>query len=81
MALNKVGLKAAIKSLLTDMESKHTDSKEEFAERLANAIDAFVRSGTVKTVVAPGITVATSGTAVAQSGATTGPGEGTGNII
>ncbi len=48
---------------------------EEYAERLASLIDAFVRSGEVK--VASGITVSTAGTAAAQSGTTTSVGKGT----
>ena len=48
---------------------------EEYAERLASLIDAFVRSGEVK--VAAGITVSTAGTAAAQSGTTTSVGNGT----
>ena len=47
---------------------------EEYAERLASLIDAFVRSGEVS--VAAGISVSTAGTATAQSGATTSVGKG-----
>lgn len=43
MALDKGALKNDIKQLLTDMESKETDSKEEFATRLADMIDTYVK--------------------------------------
>ena len=43
MALNKIQLKNEIKSILEDMETRETDSKQEFAERLADAIDSYVR--------------------------------------
>lgn len=68
MALDTAGLKSEIQSLLSDMESKNEDAKEEFATRLANAITAFVMTGQVNTVVT------TAGTATAQSGT------GVGNI-
>jgi hypothetical protein len=56
------------------------------ATELAKAIDAYIKSGDVNTqvatdvitVVAPGIPVATAGSAVAQVGATTTPGAGKG---
>lgn len=43
MALDKGTLKNDIKQLLTDMESKETDAKEEFAARLADMIDTYVK--------------------------------------
>lgn len=43
MALDKGALKNDIKQLLTDMESKETDAKEEFATRLADMIDTYVK--------------------------------------
>lgn len=48
---------------------------EEYAERLASLIEAFVKSGEV--TVQPGISVSTAGTATAQTGATTSTGMGT----
>lgn len=66
MALDKTALKDAIEVLLTDMESRDEDAKEEFATRLSNAIDVFVKSGTVN------VTVSTTGSASAQSGTGTG---------
>ncbi|WP_144893735.1 hypothetical protein [Flavobacterium tiangeerense] len=68
MALNKSGLEGAIKSLLNE-EYKKTDnasSKDNIAEKLASAIEAFVKSGTVTT------TVTTTGSASAQTGTGTG---------
>lgn len=72
--LNKPALYKDIFELLSDMETREVDSKAEFADRLSTAIDLFVKSGTVQ--VNPGIPVSTAGTAVAQTGATTGPGTG-----
>lgn len=75
MGLNKEQLKQGIISLQRDMLTKTEPSMEEYAERLASLIDAFVRSGEV--TVLPGISVTTAGTAAAQSGATTSTGAGT----
>lgn len=75
MALNKQALQQGIITLQQDMLTKTDSSTEEYAERLASLIDAFVRSGEVK--VAAGITVSTTGTAAAQSGTTTSVGNGT----
>lgn len=43
MALNKIQLKNEIKQILTDMENRTEDSKDEFATRLSDAIDAYVK--------------------------------------
>ena len=75
MALNKQALQQGIITLQQDMLTQTNSSTEEYAERLASLIDAFVRSGEVK--VASGITVSTAGTAAAQTGATTSVGNGT----
>ena len=75
MGLNKEQLKQGIIALQQDMLTQTNSSTEEYAERLASLIDAFVRSGEV--TVAAGITVSTAGTAAAQSGATTSVGNGT----
>ena len=75
MGLNKEQLKQGIIALQQDMLTKTDASMEEYAERLASLIDAFVRSGEVN--VAAGISVSTAGTAAAQSGATTSVGKGT----
>jgi hypothetical protein len=71
MALNKIGLKQSIKDLLTQMEHKNEDSKDFFAGKLADAIDVYVKSATI--IIAAGVPVATTGTAVAQTGVTTAP--------
>ncbi len=68
--MNKAVLKDQIYLLLSDMETRTEDAKDEFATRLSDAIDAYVKTGQV----APGIPVATTGTAAAQTGATTAPG-------
>ena len=74
MALNKQALKQGIIVLQQDMQRKTDASMEEYAERLASLIDAFVKSGEV--TVAPGIQVSTAGTATTQTGATTSEGKG-----
>ena len=71
MPLNKPKLENSIQILLQDMMTKESDSIQEFAQRLANSIDEFIRSASV--VVPAGIPVSTAGTAVAQTGATTAP--------
>ena len=75
MGLNKEQLKQGIIALQQDMLTKTNSNTEEYAERLASLIDAFVRSGEV--TVAAGITVSTAGTAAAQTGTTTSVGKGT----
>ena len=66
MALNKSALKNTIVALLTDMLAKEENSIEEFATRLSDAVDVFVKTGTVS------VTVATTGTASSQTGTGTG---------
>ncbi|MBP4139618.1 hypothetical protein [Flavobacterium geliluteum] len=66
MALNKTALKNSIIILLTDMLSKEENSIEEFASRLSDTIDVFVKSGTVN------VTVTTTGSATSHTGTGTG---------
>ena len=47
MALNKAKLAQDIEKLLKDMETRTENAKPEFAQKLANAIDAYVRTITV----------------------------------
>nr|DAI47758.1 MAG TPA: hypothetical protein [Caudoviricetes sp.]DAJ64166.1 MAG TPA: hypothetical protein [Caudoviricetes sp.] len=75
MALNKQALKQGIIALQQDMQRKTDSSMEEYAERLASLIEAFVKSGEV--TVQPGISVSTAGTATAQTGVTNSTGTGT----
>ena len=75
MPLQKSVLKESIKSLLQDMMSREQPSYEEFADRLSNSIETFVKSGSV--TVQAGITVSTTGSATAQTGVTTSLGTGT----
>lgn len=75
MALVKSTLKASILSLLSSMREKTEISDEEFADKLATAIDSYIKSATV--TVAAGIAVATSGSPTSQTGVTTAPGTGT----
>lgn len=78
MTLVKATLKNAIKQAFQDQSTK-TDNPaaalDDLADKIATAIDAFVKSGTV--TVAIGIPVATAGTAVSQTGTTTSTGTGT----
>ncbi len=54
---------------------------QQFANLLAAAIvQHIVTNGVITVNVAPGIPVTTAGTALAQTGATTAPGPGTGSI-
>ncbi|MDN3671699.1 hypothetical protein QWY99_01285 [Flavobacterium branchiarum] len=66
MGLNKGVLKDAIKAILTDMLTKEDNSIEEFATRLSDAVDAFVKTGAVS------VTVTTTGTATNHTGSGTG---------
>ena len=71
MGLNKEQLKQGIITLQQDMLTKTNSSTDEYAERLASLIDAFVKSGEV--TVQAGITLQ----AGAYTGATTSVGKGT----
>lgn len=55
--LDKAGLKSSILTLLSDMEGRTVDSKEEFATRLSDAIDVYVKTAKIKYdsgLIAPG---------------------------
>jgi hypothetical protein len=71
--LVKETLQTAIQAAFTAQMNK-TENREaaisDLADKLATAIDAFVKSAQVN----PGIPVSTAGTAAAQTGATTAPG-------
>jgi hypothetical protein len=67
-------MKTSVEQLLTDMMTRDTDSVSEFADRLTTIVEVFVKSGTV--TVSAGISVSTTGTAAAQTGATTSTGTG-----
>lgn len=47
MALNKNGLKTAIKTILNDMRNRKENADEEFAERLSDAIDNYVKTASI----------------------------------
>jgi hypothetical protein len=65
MPLNKTALAQSILKLMTDARKETEIDDSKFADGLADAIDAFVKTGEVQ----PGITVSTTGTAAAQTGA------------
>lgn len=71
MPLNKTALAQSILKLMTDARKETEIDDSKFADGLADAIDAFVKTGEVQ----PGIAVSTTGTAAAQTGATTGTGK------
>lgn len=71
MPLNKTALAQSILKLMTDARKETEIDDSKFADGLADAIDTFVKTGEVQ----PGITVSTTGTAAAQTGATTGTGK------
>jgi len=77
MTLVKATLKVDIVTLLNSLKTNEDQSAsvEEFATGLSDIIDAYIKTATVN--VLAGIPVATTGTAAAQTGATTGPGTGT----
>jgi len=52
MALNKTTLKNGIKGLLTDMRTRGTNADEEFATRLSDLIEDYVKSGDGKITTA-----------------------------
>lgn len=68
MALNPAALQVEIKNLLTDMETRTEDAKDEFASRLANAIHTYVSGAQVNAGIAVQVNTGTG------TGATTAPG-------
>jgi hypothetical protein len=71
MPLQKEALAQSILTLMTQMRKETEIDDSKFANGLADAIDTFVKTGEVQ----PGITVSTTGTAAAQTGATTSVGK------
>lgn len=71
MPLNKTALAQSILKLMTDARKETEIDDSKFANGLADAIDAFVKTGEVQA----GIPVSTAGSATVQTGATTGPGK------
>ncbi len=71
MPLNKTALAQSILKLMTDARKETEIDDSKFANGLADAIDAFVKTGEVQA----GIPVSTAGSATAQTGATTGQGK------
>ena len=76
MSLDKAGLAAALKAIFEDVSP--TTTAEAKASAIADAIDAFVKTGEVSTTVASGIAVQVDpNTGI---GATSATGTGTGSI-
>ena len=79
MALNKTLLKTQIKQALEDQRVKEDNPSaalDDLATKLSNAIDSFVKSGTVSTSVNTTVT----GSSPAGPVTGTGTGSGTGTI-
>lgn len=67
MALDKATLTSALKTIFEDLSDK---SAADVAQQMADAIDAYVKTGTVPA----GIPIAGTSPAGAVTGATSGPG-------
>jgi len=85
MPLNPTKLAANLTDI--DMEVQGAEVEPDVKQRIqqknqkiAMAIDAYIRQATVNVTVAPGTPVATAGSPAAQTGVTTGPGTGVGSI-
>ena len=78
MALNtpllKQQIKAAFKAQTTKQDNPDA-ALDDLAQKIADAVHAYVVGATV--TVPPGVAVATAGSPTAQTGATTAPGIGT----
>lgn len=59
MALNKIHLKTNIIGIMTDMLQRENTSIEEFATRLSDAIDDYVKDADI--IYTTGLTSATGG--------------------
>jgi hypothetical protein len=73
MALVQATLKSNLLGLFNSMKQSQM-SEADFAEQLATIINNHIK--TAQVTVNAGIPVATSGSAAAQAGATSGPGSG-----
>ena len=78
MALDKAGLKTALVAAMTDTISgspstEQTNNIDQLATDMADAIDAFVKTGSVNTPAGVAVQVNTG----TGTGATTAPGVGT----
>jgi len=47
MALDKIRLKNEIKSTLTEMRTREVNADDEYAQRIADAIDTYVRDAVI----------------------------------
>lgn len=68
--LVKETLSTQLLALFTQMRQGTEIDDKKLADGLADAIDTYIKTAQVN----PGIPVSTTGTAVAQTGVTTGPG-------
>lgn len=81
MALNKATLKTTIKTGLAGIANQMAagtftgSAADQIADIFADALDTYIKTATV--TVSAGIPVSTTGTAAAQTGATTATGTGT----
>jgi len=75
MALNKATLKSDIYNKVKAIDLQKSDVADKIAEAIADAVDTYIKTATI--TVAPGIQVATAGSAAAQVGSTTSTGTAT----
>ena len=75
MALNKTTLRDNISNRVQEIDLQNSNVADAIAEIIADEVDSYIKGATI--TVPAGIPVSTTGTAAAQSGATTGPGDGT----
>lgn len=76
MALNATTLGTAIEAAFNAINAEDENTQQEIAQAIATEVINHIKSFGVVTV-SSGIPVATTGTAAAQTGATTGTGTGT----
>ena len=75
MTLIKSTLQTQLEADFKAINLGSDDAAKKVAEAVANRLDAYIKTATI--TVAAGIPVATTGTAAAQTGATTAPGTAT----
>ena len=75
MALNKTTLRDNISNRVQEIDLQNSNVADAIAEIIADEVDSYIKGATI--TVPAGIPVSTTGTAAAQSGETTSPGDGT----
>lgn len=75
MALNATTLASALENVIKNIDAQSDDTRKKIAIAIANEVVNHIKNNGVVTV-ASGIPVSTTGTAAAQTGATTSTGTG-----